>query len=329
MGRLIGVVEIPPVRSRVASWSHSPLLSPRRLGGQTLLGWIVDRVRQTAGLDDVVVVTDGGQLEIARARVPSSVRLYDYFAPTDDSERRDDSRHATGRDMDNRAAADSSAADSSAADSNAADSNAADSNAADSNAADSGAADSGVSDGGAGRGRNRDVDALGRFAALASELSASALVRVVAGHPFVDPQLIERLVAAADRRSACDYTGFLTATGRRSMYMRLGMVVEWVGATALEQAARQALDDDDRRDATRYIHSHPDLFQLRWLPLPPPFDRRDIRLSLEQHEDWEHAQVIFEALGAEGLSWPRIATLVGNNPTLRARMERLNRVDRV
>ncbi|MEY4178745.1 MAG: hypothetical protein RLY70_2319 [Planctomycetota bacterium] len=299
MGRLIGVVEIPPVRSRVASWSHSPLLSPRRLGGQTLLGWIVDRVRQTAGLDDVVVVTDGGQLEIARARVPSSVRLYDYFAPTDDSERRDDSRHATGRDMDNRAAADSSAADS------------------------------GVSDGGAGRGRNRDVDALGRFAALASELSASALVRVVAGHPFVDPQLIERLVAAADRRSACDYTGFLTATGRRSMYMRLGMVVEWVGATALEQAARQALDDDDRRDATRYIHSHPDLFQLRWLPLPPPFDRRDIRLSLEQHEDWEHAQVIFEALGAEGLSWPRIATLVGNNPTLRARMERLNRVDRV
>ena len=299
MGRLIGVVEIPPVRSRVASWSHSPLLSPRRLGGQTLLGWIVDRVRQTAGLDDVVVVTDGGQLEIARARVPSSVRLYDYFAPTDDSERRDDSRHATGRDMDNRAAADSNAADS------------------------------GVSDGGAGRGRNRDVDALGRFAALASELSASALVRVVAGHPFVDPQLIERLVAAADRRSACDYTGFLTATGRRSMYMRLGMVVEWVGATALEQAARQALDDDDRRDATRYIHSHPDLFQLRWLPLPPPFDRRDIRLSLEQHEDWEHAQVIFEALGAEGLSWPRIATLVGNNPTLRARMERLNRVDRV
>ncbi len=299
MGRLIGVVEIPPVRSRVASWSHSPLLSPRRLGGQTLLGWIVDRVRQTAGLDDVVVVTDGGQLEIARARVPSSVRLYDYFAPTDDSERRDDSRHAIGRDMDNRAAADSSAADS------------------------------GVSDGGAGRGRNRDVDALGRFAALASELSASALVRVVAGHPFVDPQLIERLVAAADRRSACDYTGFLTATGRRSMYMRLGMVVEWVGATALEQAARQALDDDDRRDATRYIHSHPDLFQLRWLPLPPPFDRRDIRLSLEQHEDWEHAQVIFEALGAEGLSWPRIATLVGNNPTLRARMERLNRVDRV
>jgi len=314
MGRLIGVVEIPPVRSRVASWSHSPLLSPRRLGGQTLLGWIVDRVRQTAGLDDVVVVTDGGQLEIARARVPSSVRLYDYFAPMDDSERRDDSRHATGRDMDSRAAADS---------------NAADSNAADSGAADSGTADSGVSDGGAGRGRNRDVDALGRFAALASELSASALVRVVAGHPFVDPQLIERLVAAADRRSACDYTGFLTATGRRSMYMRLGMVVEWVGATALEQAARQALDDDDRRDATRYIHSHPDLFQLRWLPLPPPFDRRDIRLSLEQHEDWEHAQVIFEALGAEGLSWPRIATLVGNNPTLRARMERLNRVDRV
>jgi len=282
MGRMIGVVEIPPVRSRVASWSHSPLLSPRRLGGQTLLGWIVNRVRQAGGLDDVVVVTDSGQLEIAQARVPASVRVYEYWSPPEDPERRD-----------------------------------------------GGGVSVSVSGHSAASANPRGLDSLARFAALAGELSASAIVRVVAGHPFVDPQLIERLVAAADRRSACDYAGFLTATGRRSLYMRLGMVVEWVGATALEQATRHAVDDDDRRDATRYVHSHPDLFQLRWIPLPPPFDRRDIRLSLEQHEDWEHAQVIFESLGAEGLSWPRIATLVANNPSLRARMERLNRVDRV
>jgi spore coat polysaccharide biosynthesis protein SpsF (cytidylyltransferase family) len=279
MGRMIGVVEIPPVRSKVASWSHSPLLSPRRLGGQALLGWIVDRVRQASGLDDVVVVTDSGQMEIARARVPASVRLFDYHVANEDVDRRNAGLEA------------------------------------------------GPSpDGGA---KTQVLDPLGRFAAIASELSASAIVRVVAGHPFVDPQLIERLLAAADRRSACDYVGFLAAMGRRSLYMRLGMVVEWVGATALEQAARHATEEDDRRDATRYVHSHPDQFQLRWLPLPPPFDRRDIRLSLEQHEDWEHAQVIFESLGAEGLAWPRIATLVANNPTLRARMERLNRVDRV
>ena len=286
MGRMIGVVEIPPVRSRVASWSHSPLLSPRRLGGQTLLGWIVNRVRQAGGLDDVVVVTDSGQLEIAQARAPASVRVYEYWSPPEDPERRD------GGGV-------------------------------------SGSVSGSVSGHSAASANPRGLDSLARFAALAGELSASAIVRVVAGHPFVDPQLIERLVAAADRRSACDYAGFLTATGRRSLYMRLGMVVEWVGATALEQAARCAVDDDDRRDATRYVHSHPDLFQLRWIPLPPPFDRRDIRLSLEQHEDWEHAQVIFESLGAEGLSWPRIATLVANNPSLRARMERLNRVDRV
>jgi spore coat polysaccharide biosynthesis protein SpsF (cytidylyltransferase family) len=241
-------------------------------------------------LDDVVVVTDSGQLEIAQARAPASVRVYEYWSPPEDPERRDGGGVSGGV---------------------------------------SGSVSGSVSGHSAASANPRGLDSLAWFAALAGELSASAIVRVVAGHPFVDPQLIERLVAAADRRSACDYAGFLTATGRRSLYMRLGMVVEWVGATALEQAARCAVDDDDRRDATRYVHSHPDLFQLRWIPLPPPFDRRDIRLSLEQHEDWEHAQVIFESLGAEGLSWPRIATLVANNPSLRARMERLNRVDRV
>ena len=54
-----------------------------------------------------------------------------------------------------------------------------------------------------------------------------------------------------------------------------------------------------------------------------------MRLSLQHDEDWEHAQVIFEALGPERLAWPQIADLVGANPALRARMEQLNRSDRV
>ncbi len=173
------------------------------------------------------------------------------------------------------------------------------------------------------------VDALACLANAARHASADSVVRLIAGHPFVDPLLIDRLLDAAQRRSRCDYVAYFTGAGRRALLARLGMIVEWMSATAVERAARAATDPDDRQDASRYVHSHPELFHLRLLPLTPPFDRRDMRLSLEHDEDWEHAQVIWEALGADGLTWPSIAELVGNSPALRARMERLNRADRV
>jgi len=255
MGRILAIIEIPPVRSKVASLSHSPLLLPRRLGGQSLLEWLIHRVRQAVGVGELAIITDATQFDIARARLVNSVPLYSY-----------------GED---------------------------------------------------------DSDSLSRLAEVARRASASSVLRVVAGHPFIDPLLIERLIQAAHRRSVCDYASYFTGSGRRSLLARLGMIAEGVNATALERADRMAVELEDRRDATRFIHSHPELFQVRLLPLAPPFDRRDVRLSLEHHEDWEHAEVIFEALGANGLAWPSIANLVGNNPALRARMERLNRADRV
>ena len=54
-------------------------------------------------------------------------------------------------------------------------------------------------------------------------------------------------------------------------------------------------------------------------------DRDDVRLTIDSHEDWEHAQEILEALGPERLDWQGIAGLLHHQPGMRQRMAVLNR----
>ena len=66
---------------------------------------------------------------------------------------------------------------------------------------------------------------------------------------------------------------------------------------------------------------------MRLIQVPAALDRDDVRLTVEEQEDWEHAEAIFEALGPESLDWQRIAGLLDQQPALRQRMAVLNQAD--
>ena len=63
---------------------------------------------------------------------------------------------------------------------------------------------------------------------------------------------------------------------------------------------------------------------MRLIPAPVELDRDDVRLALDSAEDWEHAQLILDALGPENLEWQRIVSLLDEHPDLRERMASLN-----
>jgi spore coat polysaccharide biosynthesis protein SpsF len=109
----------------------------------------------------------------------------------------------------------------------------------------------------------------------------------------------------------------------------VGVYAEWIRGSAVRKADRAARDATDRQHVTRYIYSHPEKFQLRLMPAPERIDRDDVRLSLLDDEDWEHALTIYDALGPEGLEWQRIAELLDHQPRLRSRMAALNRAGAV
>ena len=62
----------------------------------------------------------------------------------------------------------------------------------------------------------------------------------------------------------------------------------------------------------------------RLIPAPAPLDREDLRLSVRVEEDWEHAQMLLDALEPDRLDWQGISSLLERQPELRQRMALLN-----
>jgi spore coat polysaccharide biosynthesis protein SpsF len=168
-------------------------------------------------------------------------------------------------------------------------------------------------------------DAISRFSAVLREYDANAAVRVTLDNPFVDPAMIDRLVAKAESYRFCDYMSYCSSHGKPALLARIGLLAEWCKAEAVHRADQLADRPGDRQDVCRFMHSHPELFQLRLVPVPERLDREDVRLLLEFEEDWDHAQMILEALGPDNLDYQGIADLLDQHPGIRARMAALNR----
>jgi spore coat polysaccharide biosynthesis protein SpsF len=169
------------------------------------------------------------------------------------------------------------------------------------------------------------LDPLSCVAAALEEYASEAAVRVLAGFPFVDATLIDRLVTDAEAHPECDYVSYCCRDGRPAILSPVGMYGEWFRAQAIRLTAKKASLAADREHVTRYLYSHPERFNIRLIPAPPQIDRDDVRLTVDIEEDWENTLAIFDALGPEHLDWRRIADLLDHQPALRQRMAVLNR----
>lgn len=172
-----------------------------------------------------------------------------------------------------------------------------------------------------------ELDPLDRMVAAIDKFPARAVVRVGVRTPFVDPDLIDRLITSADQNPDCDYISYRTNDGRPLTITRLGLFAEWCRSAALRRAKENADGSASRHKMTDFFTGHPELFQMRFLQVPLALDRDDFRLTLSGQIDWEHAEEIYEALGVDGLNWQRIAELLDQQPALRERMADLNRAE--
>ncbi len=171
------------------------------------------------------------------------------------------------------------------------------------------------------------ADWLALVVEAALHYQADAVVRVHAQNPFVEPVFIDRLVTDAVEHPECDYISYCLRDGRPAVLSPLGLFAEWCRVSALATADRQAQLPVDRDQPTHYLYSHPEIFQIRLLAVPPELDRDDLRLTIHHEEDWEHIQTIYDALGPDSLDWRQIARLLGQQPRLRERMAMLNRTN--
>jgi len=154
------------------------------------------------------------------------------------------------------------------------------------------------------------VDLLGRLLSVLDATGAKALVKIDAEHPFIDPILVDRLVTTARSHPECDYIGFCFRDGRPVVHSPLGTFAEWYQGDALRRAAVSASRGVERNDVSRLLCAHPERFRLRFVPVPAALESASLRLAVDDHEDWEHTQTVYDWLGPEGLNWRAIADVL-------------------
>jgi len=169
-----------------------------------------------------------------------------------------------------------------------------------------------------------EKDALARFAIAAEPFSGEAVVRIRLDCPLVDPELIDAMCVSA-AENALDYATYCSRSEGQVALGRMGLFAEWCSRKALLNADRAATHPSERSSPMTYIVSHPETFDLRFLAPPQRLNDSELRLQIHADRDWDNAQLIVDALGAEHLDWPHLADLLETHADLHEAMVQLNK----
>ena len=128
--------------------------------------------------------------------------------------------------------------------------------------------------------RGSEEDVLQRVLQTIDSVSGDVLVEITGDCPLIDPDIVTQtldLYLCND----CDY-----AANDLVPSFPLGMDVEVFSAELLRLADREGLTAEDREHVSWFFVRHPDRFRLLMLPAPPKLQWPDLRLTVDQHEDF-------------------------------------------
>ena len=167
-------------------------------------------------------------------------------------------------------------------------------------------------------GDERDV--LDRFYRAAVTFGGDPVIRVTADCPFVDPEIIGRLVA---QYHAGQYDHFAVATGSvahgsKDARFPDGLDAECIRLAALEKAWKEATEPSDREHVTPYLYRVAGRFRNGMLPAAE--HHGDLRWTVDHAADFAVVEKVYEALWRADRPFlmPEILAFFAAHPEVRA-----------
>jgi len=160
--------------------------------------------------------------------------------------------------------------------------------------------------------RGSENDVMKRVLDTARHCEADLICELMGDSPFLDPTEINRAVTEYQARD-CDY---LSNFWPENTYP-LGFAVQVYRTEVLSRAEKMTQDPVDRSHVTTFIYQNPDLFVLEGIKAPSECHAPDLRMALDQSEDYEAMQEVFEGInGSENpfFSMKDCIRFLRNNP---------------
>jgi len=141
--------------------------------------------------------------------------------------------------------------------------------------------------------RGSETDVLERYVGAAREARADVVVRVTADCPLIDPDVSDRVIAAASSHPGrWDYVSNVVPT---RTFPR-GLDTEALFADTLERVHRMAHSEAAREHVTPFIYQErPDLFAIG--SVTDREDNSDLRWTVDTQADLELVRRLYAALG--------------------------------
>lgn len=161
------------------------------------------------------------------------------------------------------------------------------------------------------RGDERDV--LKRYFYCAKEHQLDLVVRVTADCPFLDPDILDRLIELSIKEDA-DYTSISNSTFRSFPH---GVEAEVIKFSALQRAFEEATSDFDKEHVCPYIHkTKREEFKISLLKAKEQETYPEVRITLDTPQDYEACKELLKFLSKD-FSTADIVKIYKENPYLK------------
>jgi len=135
-----------------------------------------------------------------------------------------------------------------------------------------------------------EMDITQRLLDAAGSENADYVVQLTGDNPLIDPELIDIAVNTLID-GQYDYV-----TNYKDNNLTIGFNVRCFSFSALQRAAELSDDPDDRIHGSYFIHRNPELFSIGHADVSKIIQRDDIRLTVDEPDDFEVVRRVFETL---------------------------------
>jgi spore coat polysaccharide biosynthesis protein SpsF len=138
--------------------------------------------------------------------------------------------------------------------------------------------------------RGSEGDVLDRVLKAAKAYEADHIVELWGDCPLIDPEIIDELIKYyLDNDFDCVGTSL-------DKTFPWGISALIFPTKILEKISQITQDPVDRENVSNYIYEHPDRYKIGQLPCPPELNHPEIRLTVDELDDFEVVKIIFERL---------------------------------
>ena len=143
--------------------------------------------------------------------------------------------------------------------------------------------------------RGSEDDVLSRFIGAAEENEIDGIIRICSDNPFLDWHGVADLIKKANQSDA-DYIGY-RINDTPSIKTHFGFWGEYVTLNALKRVASSTDEKPAHEHVTIHIYTHPEEYKCEWIKCSDYLEgRNDIRLTVDNMEDFENAQKAYATL---------------------------------